>query len=71
MPSTYDPGSNTSMVPVPGCNNENNLFWSGAFGNCYYLDFDTGLYVFQVNQVSSYGNRAKNLSWQGMVPYCL
>ena len=71
MPSTYDPGSNTSMVPVPGCNNENNLFWSGAFGNCYYLDFDTGLYIFQVNQVSSFGNRAKNLVWQGMVPYCL
>lgn len=70
LPTSYEPGASGSS-PVPGCNYENSLTWSGAFGNVYYIDFDTGLYIFQVNHVSSAGNRAKAVSDVGLVPYCI
>ena len=70
LPSSYEINASSSY-PVPGCNLENSLTWSGNFGNIYYIDLDTGLYILQVNQVTTACNRAKTLSDVGMVPLCL
>lgn len=70
IPSDYDPDQATT-ASVPGMNIDNSLYWSGAFGNAYYIDYDTGIYIFQINHVSSYGNRAKSVNATALLPYSI